>query len=85
MCEAASAALQRLAEDARPSMAGARRDVAQALGTIANKDFHPLLVPMMYDADREVATEAIRSAGKLGAGDYPLRAAARRRCSVTGC
>jgi ATP:ADP antiporter, AAA family len=80
---AASAALQRLAEDTRPSMAGARRDVAQALGTIANKDFHPLLVPLMYDPDRDVATEAIRSAGKLGAGDFlfvpPLVALLRHR------
>ena len=76
--QAASAALQRLAEDARSSMAGARRDVAQALGTITNKDFHPLLVPMMYDADREVATEAIRSAGQTWRRRLPLRAATRR-------
>ncbi len=81
--KAASAALERLADDTRPSMAGARRDVAQALGTITNKDFHPLLVPLMYDTDREVATEAIRSAGRLGAGDFlfvpPLVALLRHR------
>ncbi len=81
--KAASAALERLAADTRPSMAGARRDVAQALATITNKDFHPLLVPLMYDTDREVATEAIRSAGKLGAGDFlfvpPLVALLRHR------
>jgi AAA family ATP:ADP antiporter len=80
---AAAAALERLASDVRTSTAGARRDVAQALGTIPNKEFHPLLVPLMYDSHREVATEAIRSAGKLGGGDYlfvpPLVALLRHR------
>lgn len=68
--EAARATLERMATDMRPGSADARREVAQALGTIANPDFRRLLIPLMYDPQREVALEAIRSAGRLGGGDY---------------
>ncbi len=68
--EAAEKTLERLSSDARPSAAAARREVAQALGAITNPDFRRLLVPLMYDAQREVAIEAIKSAGRLGGDDY---------------
>ena len=35
-----------------------------------NPRFRRLLVPLMYDPQREVALEAIKSAGRLGADDY---------------
>ena len=68
--DAARATLERLSSDMRPGAAAARREVAQALGTIANPEFRRLLVPLMYDPQREVALEAIRSAGRLGGDDY---------------
>src|SRR5690606_22352020 len=68
--EAARATLEQLSSDMRPGAADARREVAQALGTIANPEFRRLLIPLMYDPQREVALEAIRSAGRLGGGDY---------------
>ena len=68
--EAAEAAFERLASDARPAAATARREVAQALGTVASPQFRRLLVPLMYDPQREVALEAIRSAGRLAGDDY---------------
>ena len=63
-------ALRRLSEDTRQSAAPARREVAQALAHIRNPRFRDLLVPLMYDASRDVAEDAIKSAGLLGAGDY---------------
>lgn len=68
--DASEATLARLAGDVRPSAAVARRDVARALASIDRPRFHHLLVPLMYDAQREVALEAIRSAGRLGSDDY---------------
>jgi HEAT repeat protein len=80
---AADAALRRLADDSRQTAVPARREVAQALGHIRNPQFRYLLVPLMYDPSHEVAEEAIRSAGKLGAGDYlfvpPLLSLMRNR------
>ena len=67
---ASEAALRRLSEDTRQSAAPARREVAQALAHIRNPRFRDLLVPLMYDASRDVAEDAIKSAGLLGAGDY---------------
>jgi CRP-like cAMP-binding protein/HEAT repeat protein len=67
---AAEEALRALALDTRQSAAPARREVALALGQIRTPRFRPLLVPLMYDPAREVAEEAIGSAGKLGASDY---------------
>ena len=55
----------------------ARREVAQALGgNQVRRGSAQLLVPLMYDPAREVAEEAIRSAGRLGATDYLFVAAA---------
>ena len=80
---AADAALRRLADDSRQTAVSARREVAQALGHIRNPQFRYLLVPLMYDPSHEVAEEAIRSAGRLGAGDYlfvpPLLSLMRNR------
>ena len=67
---AAEEALRTLALDTRQTAIPARREVAQALGHIASARFRHLLVPLMYDPAREVAEEAIRSAGRLGATDY---------------
>ncbi len=51
-------------------MAPARREVAQALGALTQPEFRRLLVPLMYDQNRDVALEAIRSAGRLPGEDY---------------
>jgi len=67
---AAEEALRAIALDTRQAAAPARREVAEALGHIKSPRFRPLLVPLMYDPAREVAEEAIRSAGRLGAEDY---------------
>jgi AAA family ATP:ADP antiporter len=80
---AAEATLRRLSEDTRRSAASTRREVAEALAEIQNPSFRHLLVPLMYDPAREVAEAAIRTAGKLGAGDYlfvpPLLSLMRNR------
>jgi ATP/ADP translocase/HEAT repeat protein/CRP-like cAMP-binding protein len=67
--EAATAAFRTLSGDARGQRARTRMEVAHALGRVTNPDFRPLLVPLMFDADLDVARAAIQSAGKLGAGD----------------
>jgi CRP-like cAMP-binding protein len=66
---AAEAALRGFTDDPRPALAGVRAEVARALSGVANPSFRGLLVPLMFDADVTVAREAIRSAGRLGAGD----------------
>ncbi|HXE79365.1 MAG TPA: Npt1/Npt2 family nucleotide transporter, partial [Vicinamibacterales bacterium] len=82
---AAEATLRRLSEDTRQtaSAVAARREVAEALAEVRNPAFRHLLVPLMYDASREVAEAAIRTAGKLGASDYlfvpPLLSLLRNR------
>ena len=53
-----------------------RLQVARALGDVKNPAFRPLLVPLMYDANLDVARAAIESAGTLGARRFPVRAAA---------
>jgi AAA family ATP:ADP antiporter len=63
---AAFAVLQRLAKDSREGAAPARREVAKALAHIPNPRFYDLLVPLMYDANLDVARAAIRSAGRIG-------------------
>ena len=77
--------LRRLSEDTRQSAAPARREVAQALAHIRNPRFRDLLVPLMYDASRDVAEEAIKSAGLLGGRGLPVRAVAAWRSCGTGC
>ena len=47
-----------------------RLQVARALGDVKNPAFRPLLVPLMYDANLEVARAAIESAATLGAHDF---------------
>jgi ATP/ADP translocase/HEAT repeat protein/CRP-like cAMP-binding protein len=47
-----------------------RLTVARALGDVKNPEFRHLLVPLMYDANYEVARAAIESAGTLGAEDF---------------
>lgn len=80
---AAEETLRRMSEDGRQAAAPIRREVAQALGQIRQPQFRHLLVPLMYDSAREVAEEAIRSAGRLGASDVlfvpPLLALMRNR------
>ena len=44
--------------------------MARALGDVKNPAFRPLLVPLMYDANLEVARAAIQSAATLGAHDF---------------
>lgn len=66
---AAETALRGFTDDPRPALAGVRAEVARALSGVANPAFRGLLVPLMFDADVAVAREAIRSAGRLGAGD----------------
>jgi ATP:ADP antiporter, AAA family len=69
---AAENALRDLAADTREQAGPTRTEVARALGQVKNPKFRPLLVPLMFDADLNVAREAIRSAGQLGpaGGDF---------------
>jgi AAA family ATP:ADP antiporter len=80
---AAEGALQRLAGDTREAATEGRLQVAAALGRIPDRRFRPLLVPLMFDADVNVAGEAVRSAGKPGEADElllpPLVSLLRRR------
>ena len=65
----------------RRSPSGARS--RRRSGRSQSPTFRHLLVPLMYDPSREVAEEAIRSAGRLGAADYlfvtPLLSLLRNR------
>jgi ATP/ADP translocase/HEAT repeat protein/CRP-like cAMP-binding protein len=67
---AAEDTLHRLSADTREQSAAVRVQVARALGQVRHPAFRPLLVPLMYDADLEVARTAIDSAGRLGGGDF---------------
>lgn len=62
--------LREYANDSREQAAEWRVQVARALGDVRNPDFRPMLVPLMFDANVEVARAAIASAGTLGAGDF---------------
>ena len=62
----AEATLERLTADTRHAAAPARREVAAGLAHIRHERFHHLLVPLIHDADVEVAREAIRSARAVG-------------------
>ena len=62
--------LRRFSSDTREQGAESRLQVARALGDVKNPAFRPLLVPLMYDANLDVARAAIESAGTLGAGDF---------------
>jgi len=80
---AAEGTLQRLAADTREAAAEGRLQVATALGKIRNRRFRPLLVPLMFDPDLDVAREAVRSAGQPGEAEElllpPLVSLLRRR------
>ena len=67
---AAADAFRALIDDAREQRASTRAEVARALGRVANPAFRPLLVPLMFDTDIDVARDAIKSAARLGGGDY---------------
>lgn len=62
--------LRHYSADMRDPAAQMRLQVARALGDVKNPAFRPLLVPLMYDTNLEVATAAIESAGTLGADDF---------------
>lgn len=62
--------LRRFSSDTREQGAQWRLHVARALGDVKNPAFRPLLVPLMYDANLDVARAAIESAATLGAGDF---------------
>lgn len=64
--EAVETVLGRLAADTRESAARARLEVAFALGNIPHERVRHMLVPLMLDANVDVARAAIRSAGRLG-------------------
>ncbi len=67
---AAEERLRRFSSDTRDQATPARLLAARALGDVTNPAFRPLLVPLMYDSNVEVALAAIESAGKLGAQDF---------------
>jgi AAA family ATP:ADP antiporter len=62
--------LRRFSSDTREKGAEWRLHVARGLGDVKNPAFRPLLVPLMYDSNLDVARAAIESAGTLGAGDF---------------
>ena len=63
-------AFRKLIDDSREQRAHTRAEVARALGRVTNPAFRTLLVPLMFDADVDVARDAILSAARLGAGDF---------------
>src|SRR5688572_5783171 len=66
----AAATLREYSVDTRERATQWRLQVADALGDVNNPAFRPLLVPLMYDANIEVARAAIESAGALGTDDF---------------
>jgi AAA family ATP:ADP antiporter len=62
--------LRKFSSDSREPGAEWRLQVARALGDVKNPAFRPMLVPLMYDANLDVAKAAIESAGTLGARDF---------------
>ncbi len=68
--ERAEETFRRLTADTRESVAPLRRQVARALGLVANPRFRPLLVPLLYDDNYLVARAAVNSAGTMGGHDF---------------
>lgn len=68
--ELATQTLERYSSDPRDQAAQWRLHTARALGDVKNPAFRSLLVPLMFDANLDVARAAIESAGTLGAGDF---------------
>jgi AAA family ATP:ADP antiporter len=67
---AAEEVLSRLASDTDESRATARKDVAAAIRQIADPRFRPMLIPLVYDSNPDVAAEAMHSVRALGASDH---------------
>jgi AAA family ATP:ADP antiporter len=66
----AEGTLREYSVDTREQATQWRLQVARALGDVKNPAFRPLLVPLMYDNNVDVARAAIESAGSLGADDF---------------
>jgi AAA family ATP:ADP antiporter len=66
----AESTLARLSGDTSEAAAAVRRDVAAAVRQIPDVRFRHLLVPLLYDADRSVAEEALASVRQMGAADF---------------
>jgi AAA family ATP:ADP antiporter len=62
--------LRQYSSDTREHATAWRLQVARALGDVKNPRFRPLLVPLMYDTNHDVARAAIESAGALGTHDF---------------
>ena len=67
---AAERVLQELVSDTRESAAQVRREFAIALRHVAIPRFRRLLIPLLYDANLEVAEEAMRTVRQLGIADF---------------
>jgi ATP/ADP translocase/CRP-like cAMP-binding protein/HEAT repeat protein len=85
---AAEETLRKFSSDTREPGAEWRLQVARALGDVKHPGFRSMLVPLMYDANLDVAKAAIESAGTLGAGDFlfvpPLVSLLRNRRLKSG-
>lgn len=68
--DSAEATLRRLTSDTREGAADGRRQAARAIAQIKDPRFRNLLIPLMYDANIDVAKDAIESVSRLGAADY---------------
>jgi AAA family ATP:ADP antiporter len=66
----AETVLTRLASDSHDTAAGGRRDVAAAIRQLEDPQFRHLLIPLLYDANQEVAEEALRSVAAFGTSDF---------------
>ena len=69
---AAQRAIERLVEDPREAASEIRREIARSLSAIRNPQFRNLLIPLLYDADVDVALAAIRGAGAVPTADALL-------------
>ena len=49
---------------------GAWRHIASALGELPDERFRRLLIPLLYDADPEIADRAMQSVRKVGSADF---------------
>ncbi len=62
--------LTQLVYDTRDSAADIRRDFAIAIRHVSDPRCRRLLIPLLHDADPQVAEEALRSVRMLGAADF---------------
>ena len=74
--ELAEETLRRYSSDPREQGAEWRLQVARALGDVKNPAFRPLLVPLMYDANLDVAQSGDRKRRHARRRRFPVRAAA---------